>query len=320
MSKKKYFIITIDTEGDNLWAWKKGYEIKTENTLFLPRFQELCDKYSFKPVWLSNWEMMNDERYAGFARRVQDEDRGEIGMHLHAWNTPPLYDLVTSDNPGAPYLIEYPDDVMNAKIETMTKIIEEKTGVKPVTHRAGRWATDERYFDLLYAHGYRVDCSVTPHVDWSETPGETEGSKGSDYSSANETSYRVKGEKSILEVPVTIIKSHRLFSPTFKTARGILGNIYHSALGNELWLRPDGTNLEKMLYTVDKAAEDEGKDYLMFMLHSSELMPGGSPTFRTEESIEKLYKDLEVLFEKVSHVADGITLRDYEEAKRKENE
>ena len=125
MSKKKYFIITIDTEGDNLWAWKKGDEIKTENTLFLPRFQELSDRYSFKPVWLSNWEMINDERYVGFVRRVQDEGRGEIGMHLHAWNTPPLYDLEASDNPGAPYLIEYPDDVMNAKIETMTRIISE---------------------------------------------------------------------------------------------------------------------------------------------------------------------------------------------------
>ncbi len=320
MSRKKYFIITIDTEGDNLWAWKKGDGIKTENTLFLPRFQTLCDRYSFKPVWLSNWEMMNDDRYVEFAGRVQDEGRGEIGMHLHAWNTPPLYNLNTSGNPGAPYLIEYPDEIMDAKISAMTKIIEEKTGVKPVTHRAGRWATDERYFDFLYAHGYRVDCSVTPHVDWSETPGESTGSKGSDYSLSGETSYRVKGEKSILEVPVTIIRSHRLFSPTLKTARGILGNIYHSVQGSELWLRPDGTNLEKMLYIADRTSEDDGKDYLMFMLHSSELMPGGSPTFRTEESIEKLYGDLEVLFKKVSHTAEGITLRDYEMLKRNGNE
>lgn len=317
---KKYFIITIDTEGDNLWKWKKGDIIKTENTLYLPRFQELCDRYSFKPVWLSNWEMMNDERFTSFVKKVQDEGRGEVGMHLHAWNTPPLYELEASGTPSAPYLIEYPDDVMNQKIAAMTAVIEEKTGVRPVSHRAGRWATDKRYFDALHAHGYRVDCSVTPHVDWSGTKGESAGSKGSDYSRAEEKSYRIDVKESLLEVPVTIIKSHKLFFPATKTARGILANIYHTVLGNELWLRPDGRNLSQMLYIVDKATEDEKKDYIMFMLHSSELMPGGSPTFRTEESIEKLYEDLEILFEKISHLFEGITLRDYEEMKRKENE
>jgi hypothetical protein len=32
------------------------------------------------------------------------------------------------------------------------------------------------------------------------------------------------------------------------------------------------------------------------MLHSSELMPGGSPTFRDKSAIERLYGDLRALF------------------------
>jgi hypothetical protein len=40
----------------------------------------------------------------------------------------------------------------------------------------------------------------------------------------------------------------------------------------------------------------ERRTYLEFMLHSSELMPGGSPTFPDQESIEALYRDLEALF------------------------
>ena len=32
------------------------------------------------------------------------------------------------------------------------------------------------------------------------------------------------------------------------------------------------------------------------MIHSSELMPGGSPNFPTERSIERLYETLESLF------------------------
>ena len=40
----KHFIITVDTEGDNLWEYKKGTPIGTENAKYLPRFQSLCEK------------------------------------------------------------------------------------------------------------------------------------------------------------------------------------------------------------------------------------------------------------------------------------
>jgi hypothetical protein len=41
----------------------------------------------------------------------------------------------------------------------------------------------------------------------------------------------------------------------------------------------------------------EGGDYIEFMIHSSELMPGGSPNFSDEYSIECLYNDMEELFD-----------------------
>jgi hypothetical protein len=37
------FLITIDTEGDNLWAGPR--EITTDNVAWLPRFQTLCDRF-----------------------------------------------------------------------------------------------------------------------------------------------------------------------------------------------------------------------------------------------------------------------------------
>ena len=48
---KKKFIITIDTEGDDLWTNKikrNGLkEITTENAKILERFQLLCEKIRF---------------------------------------------------------------------------------------------------------------------------------------------------------------------------------------------------------------------------------------------------------------------------------
>ena len=318
MGKKKYFIITIDTEGDNLWQWKKGDKITTENTLFLPRFQNLCSRYAFKPVWLTNREMINDPRYVEFITEVEENRKGELGMHLHAWNTPPLFELEHTTESEAPYLIEYPDYIMEEKIKTLTEEIEKKTGIRPTSHRAGRWAIDGRYFSLLEKYGYTVDTSVTPHINWEEKRGESPSSKGSNYSSYPEESYFVDEKKTLLEVPVTIIKSHKLFSSRYKSLKGRVGNIYHSILGDTIWLRSDGNNLSRMLHIVEKAEEDE-RDYILFMLHSSEFMPGGSPTFNTPGSIEKLYSDLEVLFNRVSKSYEGITLRDYRTLKERNN-
>jgi hypothetical protein len=48
-----------------------------------------------------------------------------------------------------------------------------------------------------------------------------------------------------------------------------------------------------------------------FMVHSSELMPGGSPRFRTAAAIERLYASLEVLFEELSAWCRGMTLAEF---------
>ena len=131
------FIITIDTEGDDLWSWKEGMEIRTENIRFLPRFQQKCEEYGFKPVWLTNYEMIESPNFVEFISDVEERGTGELGMHLHAWNSPPFYDL-QGNCPGNPYLIEYPYEIMSEKIRYITDLIFKRTGIRPVSHRAGR--------------------------------------------------------------------------------------------------------------------------------------------------------------------------------------
>lgn len=302
----KYFIITIDTEGDNLWEWKIGKTITTENAIYLDRFQNLCNLFNFKPVWLSNYEMLNDNRYIDFICKVIENNNGECGMHLHAWNTPPDYQLPSFEYSGAPYLIEYPEDIMEQKISIMTELIKERVGVSPVSHRAGRWATNGVYFKLLQKYGYKVDCSVTPGIDWSKTRGQSSNAYGNDYSFAKKLPYYVF--ENLLEVPVSIVKSKKFFWAEDSKPISFLKNLYHCFAGEAIWLRPDGKNLNKMLSLIKQNKES---DYLMFMLHSSELMPGGSPTFKSEEDIENLYDDLEKLFLLISKEYIGVTLADY---------
>src|SRR5260221_5881140 len=61
-------LITIDTEGDDLWS--RPREITTRNARFLPRFQSLCERYRLKPVYLANYEMAMSDAFVEFARDV----------------------------------------------------------------------------------------------------------------------------------------------------------------------------------------------------------------------------------------------------------
>ena len=317
MNKRKYLIITIDTEGDNLWNWKKGDRITTENAKYLQRFQDLCNNFGFKPVWLSNYEMLCDSFFIDFISGVIDNHYGEIGMHLHAWNSKPDYELCTTYR-GAPYLIEYPSEIMEAKIEYMTQLIKDRIGVKPVSHRAGRWAVNKEYISLLVKNGYKVDCSITPGINWGKCSGALADSCGCNYVKFPHEEFWISDESShdkLLEVPVTICKSHKFYLPKEKTIRGILAATYRMFNGTHLWLRPENDNMIQMIDLISKIENSEEK-YIMFMIHSSELMPGGSPTFKTRESIEKLYIDLKSLFERLSQNFCGITLQDYYEVNK----
>ncbi|HEK0791897.1 TPA: polysaccharide deacetylase family protein [Proteus mirabilis] len=311
--KKPAFIITLDTEGDNLW--ENEHNITTQNTHFLPRFQQLCERFQFKPVWLTNYEMAIDEAYIEFAQDVIARNTGEIGMHLHAWNSPPIVALTDNDLHYQPYLIEYPKSQMRDKIAFMTDLLENKLQTKMLSHRAGRWAFNETYAQLLIEFGYQVDCSVTPKVDWRFTKGDPAQSGGTDYSNFPSHAYFMDvndiskaGNSTLLEVPMSIQYKHSPFMNKIKRGYDRLRGKRRSPSVN--WLRPKGENAQQMIEVAQKSLA-QGHSHIEFMLHSSEFMPGGSPTFRTEQDIDGLYNDLETLFNFLQDKVQGMTLAEY---------
>lgn len=124
---EKTFLITLDTEEDN--QWNPNQPPTTENAKYLPRFQELCEKYGFKPTWLTTYKMASDPFFVEYFRDKQNKGLCEIGMHLYAWNTPPNFKLPTKTNERS-YLIEYPEDIMDAKIATITEFMTNKFDCK----------------------------------------------------------------------------------------------------------------------------------------------------------------------------------------------
>lgn len=305
--KKKTFIITIDTEGDNLWdraTTKKGLrEISTENARYIERFQTLCRKYNFYPTYLVDYEMIMDDDFVSQLKWWSDNEECEVGMHMHAWNTPPIDKLPFYSFGHNPYAGEYSKEVLSEKMKLLTELISEKIGIEPKSHRGGRWYIDDWYIEELKKLGYEVDCSITPGVSWKKTRGNK--IYGPDYSNYSMKSFRMNN--GIMQVPPTIIAPSLM-----KRIRLVKEKPYEyeEIMNSRIWLRPNGNNLEDMLYIV-KNQKNSSNDYLEFMIHSSELMPGGSPTFKNEEEIKKLYNDLEVLFESIKEHYYGITLYHY---------
>lgn len=302
----KNFIITVDTEGDYIWhTINRSYgerKITVENAKYIERFQNICNKYDLKPTYLVNFEMAFAAPFVDQAKDWAKRGECEIGMHLHSWNTPPEYPFPYHRKSHNPYAGDYPAPVMMEKMKYMTDIIERQFHVRPISHRGGRWYFDGNVLKALSSLGYIVDCSVTPGVSWADCIGYR--IYGSDHRKYPNKIFWIKHELDIiLEIPPTIIK---------KQCR--LEKILPFGSEKVLWLRPNALNLNDMLYIVEK----NENDYLEFMIHSSELMPDGSPTFRNTAAIEKLYSDMEILFSKISVEYKGISLGDF--AKNKMNE
>jgi hypothetical protein len=317
--RKPAFLVTIDTECDDAWA--RSQEVTTRNSAYLPRFQSLCERYGIRPTYLTNWEMANCPVFQDFGRDLLARGAGEIGMHLHAWNSPPVVPLTEDDYVHHPYLVEFPEDQLREKVKIMTFTLEDVFGVKMVSHRAGRFSFDEVYARALVDLGYRVDVSVTPNVSWAGYKGDPNGAGGTDFSEFPESAYFLDladisrpGASPLLEVPVTITAPY--FSRAARMARAILEtNRLGAKVARRLFPRlarldPKGYN-HRALPRLLRTALVESRDYAELMLHSSELMPGGSPNFPTARSIEGLYDVLEELFAIARRKFTGLTLDEY---------
>lgn len=303
----KKFIITVDTEGDNLWnstITRTGLkEITTFNARSLFRFQKLCEQYQFIPTYLATYEMTNDRYFINLGREALRNNKCEIGMHMHAWNTPPLIMLPYNSRGNHPYIGEFEKKIQWEKMKYLTKFLEDTFQTNIKSFRSGRWYLDTFTLKCLKKLNYLVDCTITPGVSWDSDLGNS--MYGIDYSrnklnkmyELSSKNINKVGKSGIYEVPPTIMGKYEIRN--FKIQK------------KYIWLRPNGDNLKEMLWIVEKNKRNKDVDYLEFMIHSSELAAGLNPNFRSKQSIEKLYSQLNILFFEISKDYQGFGLSEY---------
>ena len=317
------FIITIDTEADN--QWRQDGVLSLKNIYYLARLQKLCDQYNFPVTYLVTYEVANDENASFLLKKFQQESKSEIGAHLHPWSTPPNYEF-EKDGKVQVFPSELDDNSLKLKLTNLTEKITEVFGQKPESFRAGRWGFDERLVKYLLYLGYKVDCSITPKISWINFKGLASGKGGPDFRLATVYPYYLSeqdicqiGQSKLLEVPMTILYTGSLIREGGALAKKfvLMPNSIVKKVLNKLFFRlkwarifPETTiyDLKEMCYCARK----NNLPAIEFMIHSSELMPGGSPYAKDEKAVEKIYKNLEYFFRYLKdNKVEGITLGEF---------
>lgn len=303
-----HLILSIDTEGDNLWA--KGDGRVFRNIERLPEFQGFCEELGLRPTYLVAYEVIEDDSARAVIQQLARNGDCEIGAHLHAWLTPPYYEPL--EPPGKhPYLHEYPEELRLAKLETVTRAIEDAIGKRPTSYRGGRWSMDAYTMCALDQLGYAVDTTVTPFVSWIRTPGTNSG--GPNFVAAPTRPYHPAadnpiepGELGILEIPPSHrpkgIIPHSLYRALGRrfgdnpVAWRIVLRYFLNRLGKVVHPNPATESAERLRWLAGQVTSDD-IPILNLAFHSSELMAESAPWVATSEDEVRVRDNIRLVSE-----------------------
>lgn len=295
--KKILFVMTIDTEEE--WNWKKGFPVETysvQNTARIPKFQTFCNELGVKPTYFIDYAIASDPASVKCFRTLFEEGVCEVGTHLHPWITPPIEEDIHDENTHA---INLPPDLVRRKLQTLTQKIEHEVGKRPLSFRSGRWGINGTLLKILIEQGYVIDSSVCPfHADSTFS-----------YYDAPDVPYwpdldictHEGSQNEIFEIPVTSGFSlpnfalchrvhHFLSAPPWTTfhAIGILWNLH---VMRKLQLSPELTDSSNMITLVNSCLK-RGHRIIHMYLHSSSLLPGGSPYVSNDIDENTFYRNI----------------------------
>jgi len=314
---KRYLVITIDVEPDCTPSWRYSSPLTFTGVSegIKNRLQPLFNKYQVAPTYLINNVVLEDDQSCKILASL--EGKYELGTHLHPEFIEPqktVFDY--AGKKGEANCCFLAPEIEFEKINSITRLFEQRFNYRPVSFRAGRFSAGSNTIDSLSRLNYKVDTSVTPNVNWNDRTRE----KPVDYSDFPEQPYFMKAGTindedvtgSILQVPVSI--TERRTSIVSELKRTYFGLRHKIKPVRAVWLRPVFSSFNNFVNIVtefeDRYKVNEMIVYNM-MFHNVEVMPGLSPYTTTEDECRRYLGDLErfFIFCKQNNIT-GITLND----------
>ena len=307
--------VTIDVEEEGLFRGRyETGDAPVENVSRLRLLHPLFDELSIRPTLLVSYQVARREGVRDLILESSEKWKGEIGAHLHYWNTPPIEPLPHAHPVPSEWM---PRELLTVKLDTLLDSIQ-PLNAHPRTFRMGRFSMGPKLFSLLAGKGFSVDSSVAPGREWYGGPSHLSAPADPYY--PDPADICSPGCSGVLEAPVTIVpfpvQVGRILQ-AFGRARGRGRDKMLRALQHLLFLPavPAWTGLRRLKAAATLHRWRGGKA-ITLLLHSSELMPGGYPRHRTEADVRafltKLERFLRWLIE--NRGAESVTLSELRES------
>lgn len=273
-------IITVDTEEIFDWRGLSSTDFKVARPADIDRFQSVCEQFGARPLYFLTHPVLTDAESAGYFRRLVEDGRADLGVHLHQWVTPP-----TDGYAGEYYSWQcnLPPDAHAEKLAALCAAFERAFGYKPRAHRAGRYGVSPLAYREIAAAGLNYDFSPSPGFDFS-------GKGGPDFSDASNAPFHIATDRGgVFVTPVCgalAIRGGRAFLKQPAPA-GLMNarEKISRRLTAPFRLSCEQARLEELISLTRSLAETDAP-ILTFSLHSTTMTPGANPYGKDAAAVE----------------------------------
>jgi hypothetical protein len=254
-------VLTMDVEEQFDW------EAPGTSTKCIPSigpivtFQERARELGVRPLYFLSYLMLQDVAVAQQFREWEERGWCDLGIHLHAWTTPPLLEEVDE---YASYQCNLPDYLEYEKFRSLVAVFCERIGHPPLYHRAGKYGIGRATLSILNEWGVRTDCSPSASFDFTDR-------HGPDFGDLPSTPLLIGDTAPLLCLPVSGTRFLR--GPDIFPAVGRAP--FLRRLTSPARLSPEDNSLRRLKRMVNRLASGETDD-LVIALHSTSLVPGAT--------------------------------------------
>ncbi len=287
---KPQLLVTVDTEEIFDWG-KPDFECHVIAPISdIAKFQAVCERRRFKPLYFITWPLLKDQKTCAYFKKLHEDGKADLGLHLHQWVTPPHG---AENTPYTSYQGNLSPKLHRQKLSNLIEAFQGAFGFEPVSHRAGRYGVAPFVHQQLSENGIIIDFSPSAGYDHS-------ADGGPDFSGVTNMPWRrsvIDAGTSLICVPVTgarsytgtrqILAQNKKNTGRFSPLPSLLKKVTAP-----LRLTPEAFDLKDLQALTNSVVKD-GTALLTYSLHSSSLTLGATPYSQTATDIDQLLQKTE---------------------------
>ncbi|MDR2744541.1 MAG: hypothetical protein LBB66_05025 [Desulfovibrio sp.] len=278
-----YVIVSLDVEEEGLFSGHyPAAGCGVRNVALLPRLAPFTRELGFPLTLFCAYTVFDDADARRVLAFMRDKCGAEIAAHLHHWSTPPLRSpSVETEIPERTHRMR--DSLLRQCLDSLLTAGRQFQGAPLTSFRMGRWDLKSALRPLLGEFGITLDSSVCPLRAFGD---------GADHFLAPADPYWVDGTgRGLLESPVTqITPAPWLARLWHKHVRrpGLLDSFHcwGAVSANPVWHGEGIMRLATRLHVF------RGGRVLHLFWHSSEMLPGASPSVPDQAASKALLKKI----------------------------